>query len=116
MPEIKTLDSALRARARREWDLEVDRVLGLKSAAYQLIVNLPGYTGLIVPGGAHDGSTTFMWALQLIASAAKDRGYAAAEERAIDMHLRTVADLKGQVEALGDLERPRYDDDGEPIF
>lgn len=116
MADIKTLDSALRARARREWNLEVERVLGSKSAVHQLIASLPGYTGLIAPGAASNGNTTFMWALDLLARAAKERGYAAAEDRAIDQHLHTVSDLKAQVEALGDLERPRYDEDGEPIF
>jgi hypothetical protein len=116
MSDIKTLDSALRERARREWDIEVDRVLGLKSAVWQRLTNLPGFTGLIMPGAANDGNTSFTSALNFLARAARERGYAAAEDRAIDAHLRTVADLKGQVEALGDLNRPRYDDDGEPIF
>jgi hypothetical protein len=101
MPGIKTLDSALRARARREWDIEVNRVFGEKSAAYRLVASLP---------------VSVMSALYALEKAAKESGYAAAEDRAIDMHLRTVAGLKGQVEALGDLSRERYDEDGEPIF
>jgi hypothetical protein len=111
--KIKTLDGAIRERARREWDMEVNRVLNEKSAVYKLLANLPGYTGLRTEKAA---DLTFMSALHALERAAKDRGYAAAENRAIDMHLREVADLKGRLEALGDLDRPRYDEEGEPIF
>jgi hypothetical protein len=118
--KIKTLDGAIRDRARREWNNEVERVLGIKSAAYQLIVNLPGYTGLHTAGGDGPGDKTkdnsFHSALLILTRRVKEAGYAKAEDFAIDQHLRTVADLKNQVAALGDLDRPRYDEEGEPIF